>query len=145
MRDLKRGVEQTEGFETTQGYAASRVRMQANINLLGGAIFGFLLKERLTEEPVARDQVGKAAKTVRQDLSDYKVNPVPFTAELYLAIGDYLAQPSRSTAEEADRVLKRIDRRSLTLSNADAVEQTYLDQQLKIAILASDGLGASAG
>jgi hypothetical protein len=138
VRDLRRGVERVEGFEASQEYAASRVRMQANINLLGGAIFGFLLKDRLTEDPVSRDQIAGAVKTVHQDLADFKVKPVPFTAELYLAIGDYLASPSRVTAEEADRALRRIDRSTLTLSNADAVEQAYLDQQLKIAILSSE-------
>ena len=89
IRDLERACQFVEGFEGSQTYAASRVRIQANINLLGGAIFGHLLRTGITEEHYGPDEIGRAVKVLRADLEEFAIFPPPPTAQLYLAIGAY--------------------------------------------------------
>jgi hypothetical protein len=141
---LGRALEMVEGFERTQSYVASRIRMQANVNLLGAAIFGQILRGELTEDNYTLERISAAAQSVHDDLAEFRISPVPLSAQLYLAVAELMLRPSEPSAAEVGKILAQIERSSALVSNADRVEHTFLNQRLKLSTIQLETIGSPA-
>lgn len=134
LQDIDDVLRDLENFETeSDDGTATRVRLQAETNRLGGLIFHHLIGARLSPEPVDRNAMRKALQNLEATL-DSSRNARSMTARTYTEVAKFLLSMDREAGARALDLLTASKLRDVELSRADQAEIDFFVRKLSASL-----------